>query len=311
MGNSPSYSKKKGFDGKQSTTIFFMGSAPSSSKKKGSDGKQKGKSMRKRMMIRGHEHQLIYHEHKKSGSVYQCNGCQQPGFGPYYLCKEGCNLHYHPCCSELLSSESSESSSATAVGNHRPYPTGDLVLKERAPRKARCCVACGEEVRMLRYKWRHKKAHGSRNPYWRLYHHLNYRAFHPLCASLPVQIEETGEHKIVLQLMEGVEGECLICKGNAKGWAYNCTSENYSCHVRCMKKKIIERLQQKEASRESKMTIYVKKALRPIQEILKVALKLIIGALFGSLSEDLADVLEELFVVICDRATSEIASMNT
>ncbi|KAK3422475.1 uncharacterized protein LOC108961014 [Eucalyptus grandis] len=262
-----------------------MGNSPSSSKKKGSDGKQKGKSMRKPMNIRGHEHRLIYQEQEKSGSEYQCEGCQQPGFGPYYLCEEGCNLHYHPCCSKLLSSDPSESSSAAAVGNHHPYPTGDLVLKERAPRKARCCVACGEEVRMLRYKWRHKKAHGSRNPYWRLYYHLNYRAFHPLCASLPaslpVQIEETGEHEIVLQLKERIQGECLICKRNAKGWAYNCTSKKYSCHVWCMKKEIIERLQQEEASRESKVTIYVKKALRQI--LVKLAFRLIIEAFFAFL----------------------------
>ncbi|KAL3732204.1 hypothetical protein ACJRO7_028957 [Eucalyptus globulus] len=235
--------------------------------------------MRKQIKIRGHDHLIFCHEQEKRVSTYECNGCQQPGLGPYYSGKEGCNLQNHPCCSELLSSESSESSSAASVSNHRPYLTGDLVLKERAQRKGRCCVARGDEVRMLRYKWRHKKAHGSRNPHGRLHHHLNY---------------QTGEHKIVLELMERVRGDCFKCKGNAKGWAYSSTGENYSCHVGCMKKKIIQRLQQKEAQK-SKLIIHVKETLRQILEIVKVAFQLIIGALFGSLSANLADIVGELF----------------
>ncbi|XP_030451373.1 uncharacterized protein LOC115673360 [Syzygium oleosum] len=254
---------------------------------------------KKPIIIRSqHHHQLFYHEQKKKGSTYECSGCQQPGFGPYYSCNDGCNLYYHPCCSKLLSSDSS---SAASVGNYPPYPTGDLVLKETAPRKVRRCVACGDRVRMLRYKWRHKKAHGSRNPYWRLYQHLINRAFHPLCASLPAQIQESREHGIVLQLMKRIQGECLICKGNSKAWAYNSTMGNYCCHVGCMKEKIMQGLQQKETSRKSKVTIYVKKALRLILEIAKVALQLIAGALFGFSSADIGpsayigDIIIEVF----------------
>ncbi|KAI6676355.1 hypothetical protein NL676_037151 [Syzygium grande] len=174
---------------------------------------------KKSIIIRSqHHHQLSYRKQKTEGSTYECSGCEQPGFGPYY--SDGHKLDYHPCCSRLLSSESS---SAAPVGNYPPYPTGDLVLKETAPRKVRPCVACGDGVKMLRYKWRHKKAQGSRNTYWRLYQHLINRAFHPLCASLPARIEETGEHGIVLELKERIRGECLICKGNSKGWAYNST----------------------------------------------------------------------------------------
>ncbi|KAF8022069.1 hypothetical protein BT93_G2264 [Corymbia citriodora subsp. variegata] len=252
--------------------------------------------MRKQINILGHEHALKYHEQKRGDSTYECNGCQQLGFGPCYSCNASCNLHYHPRCSELLNLESP---SAAPRDNPPPYPTGDLVLKERVPHKVRRCVACGDEVRMLRYKWRHRKAHDPCNPYWRLYHYLYYRAFHPLCASLPaslpMQMEETGKREIVLQLMERIRGECLICNGNAKGWAYNSTSENYSCHVGCMKKKIIERLQQKEASQKRKVTIYVKRALRQILEIVKVAFQIIIEALFGFPSADLAAIVIELF----------------
>ncbi|KAI6676353.1 hypothetical protein NL676_037149 [Syzygium grande] len=70
---------------------------------------------------------------------------------------------------------------------------------------------------------------------------------------------------------------------------------SYCCHVGCMKKKIMQGLQQKEASRKSTVTIYVKRALRRILEIAKVALHLIAGALFGFSSAYIGDIIIEVF----------------
>ncbi|KAI6676356.1 hypothetical protein NL676_037152 [Syzygium grande] len=245
------------------------------SKKKDSNGKQK----------------------KKEGGTYECNGCQQTGFGPYYWCiNVGCNLHYHQHCGDLLRSDISW---AVPVSNHPPYPTGHLILKATAPRKVRCCVACGDHVLGLRYKAWHKKAHGSYNPFWLFRQQLSNRACHPLCTLLPKQIRGTGNQEIDLKLEEGMRGECPVCKGDAKGWAYNSTCRIYGYPVGCVKKKIIQSWQQEEAPgtgwKKRKVTIYVKKALRPTLEIAKWAFQQIIQVLFGLPAAMVVDIIVKLF----------------
>ncbi|XP_030512602.1 uncharacterized protein LOC115726731 [Rhodamnia argentea] len=233
-----------------------------------------------------------YHEQERRGSRYKCDGCQQPVFGPYYKhISDCCNLHYHKRCGDILRLD------PPPISNHHPYPVGRYIHEERAPSKVRYCIACGDQVRGLRYKVWHEKAHGSSNPYWRLYQHLNYRAFHPLCATLPQQIQAPGE-PVVLKLEERIQGQCPICKGKAKGWAYNSTCGNCSYHVGCVKNKIIRSWQPDEEASEnggnkSRIIIHVEIQIPPIQELAAAAIRLIIKALFGF--PNIADI----FIVLC------------
>ncbi|KAF8022068.1 hypothetical protein BT93_G2263 [Corymbia citriodora subsp. variegata] len=258
-----------------------------------SDGKQKGKKVEKPIVILGHDHPLDHHEQKRRGSTYECSGCRQLGFGPYYSCIS-CNVHYHQHCGNLLRPDIS--SAASVVRNRSPYPTGYLVLKKKAPSRVRCCVACGDHVLGLRYKVRHD----SYNPFWFLSRHLNSRAFHPLCASLPEQIQGTGQQEITLVLEKTIRGECLICSGNAGGWAYNSTCGVYSYHVGCVKQKIIQIWQQEEApeneGKKRKVTIYLKKAMQPTPEIARWVLHQIIQALFEFLAAMVVDIILKFFV---------------
>ncbi|KAI6676351.1 hypothetical protein NL676_037147 [Syzygium grande] len=105
--------------------------------KTNSHGEQEGE-----IVIGGHPHPFSYHEQKRRGSTYQCNGCQQTGFGPYYSCNDdGCNFHYHKLCGDILRLHS------PPVSNHHPYPVGRYVFTERAPSRVRYCIACGDQVR--------------------------------------------------------------------------------------------------------------------------------------------------------------------
>ncbi|KAF8022067.1 hypothetical protein BT93_G2262 [Corymbia citriodora subsp. variegata] len=259
-----------------------------------SDGKQKGKNVEKPVVIRGHDHPLLPHDQKERGSTYECKGCQQLGFGPYYSCIN-CNVHYHKHCGDLLRPDIS--SAASAVRKRPPYPTGYLVLKEKAPSRApRCCVACGDRVLGLRYKVRRR----SSNPFRLLSRHLNNRAFHPLCASLPKQIKANGQQEIVLELEKKIRGECLICKDKARGWAYNSTCGLCCYHVGCVKRKIIQSWQEEEApgkrgKKKNGTIIYVKRAGRVTLEIAKWAFLQIIQALFWFPAPMVEDLIAKLF----------------
>ncbi|KAF8014424.1 hypothetical protein BT93_H0293 [Corymbia citriodora subsp. variegata] len=187
-----------------------FGNCLSSCRKKCPRGRQEGEGMQQPIAIGSHAHPFRYHERKRRGSTYECNACQQPGCRPYYSCTggNGCNFHYHKRCSDILRRES------PPVSNHPPYPIGRYIFDERAPGNVRYCVACGDPVLGLRYKV-------CRYPL------QNNRAFHPLCAVLPPRIQEPREQQIVLELKERIRGECPICQGSARGWAYNSTCGTY------------------------------------------------------------------------------------
>ncbi|KAK3422476.1 uncharacterized protein LOC120296396 [Eucalyptus grandis] len=252
------------------------------SEKKDSHGKKEGKSTNIRVLIGSHPHPFSLQERTTRGSTYQCNGCQQPGYGPYYLCTDNsCSFHYHKHCGEILRHN------APFHGNHRPYPIGRYNFEEGAPNKVRDCVACGDQVRGLRYRvWR-----------GRLYPHLNNRVFHPLCTLLPPKIEDPGESKITLELKKRIAGNCSMCNGKAKGWAYNSTCGNYCYHVGCVKNRIMQNGQQDEASEnggtQRRIVIHVEIPSPQIRKVAEVAILLIIKALFGVL--DITDIFTVLF----------------
>ncbi|XVF23884.1 hypothetical protein REPUB_Repub13aG0078000 [Reevesia pubescens] len=153
-----------------------------------------------------HRHKL---ELSYSQTPYQCDGCKELGFGPYYQCskEKKCDFHLHEKCAV-----------ADPFACHPFF--SNCTFEFRKKRKGgKSCKSCGKDIQGFMYK--SKKAY-----------------LHPCCLKLPNTLNGDGGLSLILK--DKASSKCLICqqkeisKGKIKGWAYVSSCGKHCYHVGCV-----------------------------------------------------------------------------
>ncbi|KAF5453545.1 hypothetical protein F2P56_028442 [Juglans regia] len=212
---------------------------------------------------------------------YKCDGCKELGFRRCYQC-EDCNFHLHEECAMPDSS-----------AFHPLFRKCDFRFYENAPgNRARYCDACGKDVLGFVYQCLHKEAHD----------------LHPCCMKLPRTLIGDG---VKLHLSDMVSSKCQKCGSKEiskgfRGWSYESTCGKYCYHVACVKDLVIEnwrkgyfdghndvndqilsnmaiqiKVPNEDIVQQSEGSSYRSKKASKYWKIAKLALKLIISAIFG------------------------------
>jgi hypothetical protein len=230
-----------------------------------------------------HPHVLVL---ESAQEPYQCDGCKEMGFGPCFKCDK-CNFNLHEECAMPQPSSF-----------HPFFRKCDFRFYENAPRpglRDRICDACGKDVQGFVYQCLHKDAHD----------------LHPCCMNLQRTLIGDG---VTLHLRDKVATKCLKCgckevSINFKGWSYESSCGQYSYHVACVKDLILENwrrgyfdgnntalqitvpnqdIVQQTGGSSSRMNV------RKYWKMAKVALKLIISAIFGDPTTLIATLIQSL-----------------
>ncbi|QCD89537.1 uncharacterized protein LOC114166311 [Vigna unguiculata] len=227
---------------------------------------------------------------KAAGAAYKCSGCKEMGFGSSYECEnDDCNYILHEDC-------------ANAVSNavHRFLPESKFEFLEKPPGYPRYCDACGKDVVGFVYHCSHTG------------HDL-----HPRCLNLKDRISDE-EGLVTLELCKMmVPSKCVKCnhrrvEEGVKTWSYVSSEGELCYHVRCVKKLILEKLEEKYFSQQTNPTDEaessqvaeridqsgaVSRRSRKMKKFTKIAVlvfRLIVSAIFGNPIMAIAGLFEAL-----------------
>ncbi|CAL9077003.1 unnamed protein product [Musa acuminata var. zebrina] len=166
-----------------------------------------------------------YHEHElKPDNMrrpYRCDGCEEMGFGPRYACAEHCGYLLHEHCANTRDTLA------------HPFFPGCVFHFLRSGDPNRRCDACGGDINGFVY---HCFDRG-----WDL---------HPCCANLEtmIHVQAEEENNMTLFLHEKETSKCCRCgkkklNKRARSWMYVSGCKEYHFHVSCVKKDMIEHLE--------------------------------------------------------------------
>ncbi|KAI4390162.1 hypothetical protein MLD38_002302 [Melastoma candidum] len=148
-----------------------------------------------------------------SETPFDCDGCREAGIGLKYRCTQ-CSYNLHKACG-----------SAPRTVSHPFYRRCEFDL-HHAPYDSnpRVCDACGGDIHGFSYHCRCRDLD-----------------LHPCCLNLPQVLNDGSEDALFLspKLTGSI---CCYCGGREGfGWGYRSRSKEYSLHVSCVKKMLVER----------------------------------------------------------------------
>ncbi|KAF5467316.1 hypothetical protein F2P56_017150 [Juglans regia] len=215
---------------------------------------------------------------------YKCDGCKEQGFHPCYQCHEnGCDFHLHEHCAKADHS---------APITHAFFDNIRFIFHNNFRPQSRIslsfCVACGKSVQGFKYQSFCGKAH----------------VIHPCCLNLPLALSAPqGDQEVKLRLLKKSKywptSKCLRCQNrkiskDIHGWVYVSTSGDFCYHVACVQDLILDRWKTDQLQYPNgdpgRQTLQLaiehnnlpQRKVRKIQwVVIKVALHLLIGAIFG------------------------------
>uniref|UniRef100_A0A0D3GY21 DC1 domain-containing protein n=1 Tax=Oryza barthii TaxID=65489 RepID=A0A0D3GY21_9ORYZ len=152
---------------------------------------------------------LVLHRHGDAATIFDCEGCREPGEGTRYTSGD---LVLHTHCA------------LAAPTLQHPLVKGDMVLRHVAPtgRDAVLCDACYGAVRGFHY---HSSTSGL--------------DLHPGCAKMPVSItlQEGGATFVLRRKVKHRCTSCRAMEGFYRPWCYRSknTDQRMYLHVKCIK----------------------------------------------------------------------------
>lgn len=159
---------------------------------------------------------------------YNCDGCNEPGFGKRYRC-DLCDFDLHEDCM-FFSPETSHHLFDNSIFKFfdQPPPPRNYCGRNNCDKCKRHCDACGKPVSGFVYHCEKKDLD-----------------LHPCCCNLKNKLKIDGTE---FRLCEGVDSSCYWCGkvkvrdsvSGIRGWSYVSKCDKYHLHVYCVTEMVVD-----------------------------------------------------------------------